>query len=90
MEKDADGYLRPEDWAQTLTSLGTMVEPFHIGFVYDQSSDGQDKAEIDWEDDMRVVHDLRVCSHEEAFKSINGGVEDPPLHGGHMYARDGR
>ena len=88
--RDSDGYCRLEDWAQTMTSLGPAAEPFHMEFIRDHGTDNVDQVEIDWEDDLRIVHDPQVVPHEIAFQAINFDVDNPPIHGGHLYPRDGR
>ncbi len=74
------GYIQIWDWAEVVTELGTMYEPYYP----DQYSINADISDYDAADSMTKVHEIR----EVSFVDINYALgDDARLHGGHLRPR---
>lgn len=84
--QNGDGLIRPYDWAQVITTLGTGAEPHMCGSGHIQTD--IDKPNADFEnDEIRIIHDLKVVDDSVALQSINGGDEYLSFMGGRHFGR---
>ena len=85
-EQKPHGVMRFQDWAIVVTSLGNMVEPFHLGIRNSPNvAAGNEFRDHDPEDEINRVDGLQNIDQDQLQVMLSGGQEEPLLHGGWHY-----
>ena len=79
------GVVRFWDWAEVLTTVGTMVEPFTPGARYSPQTP---TIEFDPTDEVVRIDEMRALDIDRSMLYLSGGENQ--LHGGYQMPRDGK